>query len=89
MTTTTLTTREARQRLFTIDAPEADALRRKLFEVVEQDEQLDIDAHGEFNGVILNWGNGNQEPLYNITMKDYDGTIEEQMRYLRGRVAVY
>ena len=56
MTTTTLTTREARQRLFTIDAPEADALRRKLFEVVEQDEQLDIDAHGEFNGVILNWG---------------------------------
>lgn len=59
MTTTTLTTREARQRLFTIDAPEADALRRKLFEVVEQDEQLDIDAHGEFIGVILNWGNGN------------------------------
>ena len=22
-------------------------------------------------------------------MKEYDGTIEEQMRYLRGRVAVY
>ena len=54
-TTTTLTTREARQRLFTIDTPEADALRRKLFEVVEQDERLVGELAVAFEGVILNW----------------------------------
>ena len=55
MTTTTLTTREARQRLFTIDTPEADALRHKLFEVVEQDERLVGEDAVAFEDVILNW----------------------------------
>ena len=55
MTTTTLTTREARQRLFTIDTPEADALRHKLFEVVEQDERLVGEDAVAFEEVILNW----------------------------------
>ena len=54
-TTTTLTTREARQRLFTIDTPEADALRHKLFEVVEQDERLVGEDAIAFEDVILNW----------------------------------
>jgi len=54
-TTTTLTTREARQRLFTIDTPAADALRRKLFKVVEQDEQLASEDAAAFEYVILNW----------------------------------
>ena len=55
MTTTTLTTREARQRLFTIDTPEADALRHKLFEVVEQNERLVGEDAVAFEDVILNW----------------------------------
>jgi hypothetical protein len=54
-TTTTLTTREARQRLFTIDTPAADALRHKLFEVVEQDERLVGEDAVAFEDVILNW----------------------------------
>ena len=54
-TTTTLTTREARQRLFTIDTPAADALRHKLFEVVEQDERLVGEDAKTFEDVILNW----------------------------------
>ena len=54
-TTTTLTTREARQRRFTIDTPAADALRHKLFEVVEQDERLVGEDAKTFEDVILNW----------------------------------
>ena len=54
-TTTTLTTREARQRLFTIDTPAADALRRELFEVVEQDEQLAAEDAAAFEDIVLNW----------------------------------
>jgi hypothetical protein len=54
-TTTTLTTREARQRLFTIDTPAADALRHKLFEVVEQDDTICSEHAKAFEDVILNW----------------------------------
>ena len=54
-TTTTLTTREARQRLFTIDTPAADALRHKLFDVVEQDERLADEDAIAFEDVVLNW----------------------------------
>ena len=54
-TTTTLTTREARQRLFTIDTPTADALRHKLFEVVEQDDTMGSEHAKAFEDVILNW----------------------------------
>ena len=54
-TTTTLTTREARQRLFTIDTPAADALRHKLFEVVEQDERLVGEDAITFEDIVLNW----------------------------------
>tara|TARA_B110000967_G_C18857809_1_gene548224 strand:+ start:1110 stop:1295 length:186 start_codon:yes stop_codon:yes gene_type:complete len=54
-TTTTLTTREARQRLFTIDTQAADALRHKLFEVVEQDERLVGDGAKAFEDIVLNW----------------------------------
>ena len=54
-TTTTLTTREARQRLFTIDTHAADALRHKLFEVVEQDERLVGDGAKAFEDIVLNW----------------------------------
>jgi len=54
-TTTTLTTREARQRLFTIDTPEADALRHKLFDVVEQDERISGEDAVAFEDVILKW----------------------------------
>ena len=86
-TTTTLTTREARQRLFTIDTPAADALRHKLFDVVEQDERLVGEDAVAFEDVILNWIHNKQEHSYNITMK-YD-TIEDQLKYLRGRVSIY
>lgn len=54
-TTTTLTTREARQRLFTIDTPAADALRHKLFDVVEQDERIAGEDAVAFEDVILKW----------------------------------
>ena len=54
-TTTTLTTRQARQRLFTIDTPAADALRHKLFEVVEQDDTMSSKHAQAFEDVILNW----------------------------------
>ena len=54
-TTTTLTTREARQRLFTIDTPAADALRHKLFEVVEQDERVVGEDAATFEDIVLNW----------------------------------
>ena len=54
-TTTTLTTREARQRLFNIDTPAADDLRHKLFEVVEQDERLVGDGAKAFEDIVLNW----------------------------------
>ena len=58
-TTTTLTTREARQRLFTIDTPAADALRCKLFEVVEQDERLVGEDAKAFEDIVLNWRRNN------------------------------
>ena len=54
-TTTTLTTGEARQRLFTIDTPAADALRHKLFEVVEQDERVVGEDAATFEDIVLNW----------------------------------
>ena len=54
-TTTTLTTREARRRLFTIDTPAADDLRYKLRGVVEQDERLVGDGAKAFEDIVLNW----------------------------------
>jgi hypothetical protein len=54
-TTTTLTTREARQRLFTIDTPAADALRHKLFEVVDPDARLVGEDAKAFEDIVLNW----------------------------------
>jgi hypothetical protein len=57
-TTTTLTTREARQRLFNADTAEATALRQELFKVVEQDKPISIENAAKFEDVILNWMHG-------------------------------
>ena len=64
-TTTTLTTREACQRLFTIDTPAADDLRHKLFEDAGihrdgvgnrgMDERLVGEDAVTFEDIILNW----------------------------------
>ena len=46
---TTTTTREARHQLFRIDTPEADTLRRELFEIEDQDGPLPIEFTDRFN----------------------------------------
>ena len=52
-----LSTRDARQRLFTIDTPESDKLRHKLFDVEGQDDPISSQHQDEFDAVLVNWLN--------------------------------
>ena len=46
------TTRDARQQLSRIDTAEADALRRELFEIEDQDGPLPVEFADRFNKII-------------------------------------
>lgn len=49
---TTITTRQARQTLFSINTDEADTLRRELFQIEAQDEPLPAEFAERFLSIV-------------------------------------
>jgi hypothetical protein len=48
----TITTRQARQALFSITSDEADTLRRELFQIEAQDEPLPAEFASRFQSIV-------------------------------------